>query len=371
MEAEQGRRSMKIFIAATRANVGKTTASLGLLSILGKKGGRYGYMKPVGQHSMCIDGAYVDSDAVLFKEKFSLHDNIADMNPITIPQGFTEAYIQRPSPMALRKKILDAFKRVSRDKDVLLVEGTGHAGVGSVIDFSNAHIAEILRLKAIIIAPGGIGNPIDDIMLNKALFDAKGVEVIGVILNKVKEENLERISDISRRGLHRLGVALLGVVPHCDALSYPCVAQIAEAFKSEIVSNAPRLDNVVENMVIGALPPHEALAYFRRGTLLITPGNRDDIVLAAISSCGFLNRTKKSIAGIVLTCGFTPHRNILRLLRETDIPSIMVREDTFTAATRIDKLIVKTRPNDDKKINELFNLFGKHVDSSKIIKAIS
>ena len=157
----------------------------------------------------------------------------------------------------------------------------------------------------------------------------------------------------------------------CDALSYPCVAQIAEAFRSEIVSNAPRLDNVVENMVIGALPPHEALAYFRRGTLLITPGNRDDIVLAVISSCGFLSRAKKSIAGIVLTCGFTPHRNILRLLRETDIPSIMVREDTFTAATRIDKLIVKTRPHDDKKINELFNLFGKHVDSSKIIKAIS
>ena len=95
---------MKIFIAATRANVGKTTASLGLLSILGKKGGRYGYMKPVGQHSICIDGAYVDSDAVLFKEKFSLHDDIADMNPITIPQGFTEAYIQRPSPMRLGRK---------------------------------------------------------------------------------------------------------------------------------------------------------------------------------------------------------------------------------------------------------------------------
>jgi len=85
----------------------------------------------------------------------------------------------------LIKKIQKAFDRVAWEKDFVLCEGTGHAGVGSVFDLSNAQVAKILGAKVVIVTEGGIGKPIDEVSLNQALFDREGVEVIGVILNKV------------------------------------------------------------------------------------------------------------------------------------------------------------------------------------------
>ena len=84
----------------------------------------------------------------------------------------------------LEDRICRAFDRVSWEKDFTLIEGTGHAGVGSVFDLSNARVAKLLNAKVIIVTPGGIGRPIDEIAMNKALFDRFGVEVVGAILDR-------------------------------------------------------------------------------------------------------------------------------------------------------------------------------------------
>src|SRR5690606_3798376 len=109
-----------------------------------------------------------------------------------------------------------------------LIEGTGHAGVGSVFDLSNARVAKLLNAKAVIVCPGGIGRPIDEIALNKALFDQVGVEVVGAILNKVEEDKMDMIADYAGRGLKRLGVPLLGILPVQPVLARPNLSQIAE-----------------------------------------------------------------------------------------------------------------------------------------------
>src|SRR6202453_4852961 len=213
----------RIFIAATRQNDGKTTTSLGLISALQTYFPRIGYIKPVGQRFVEIEEQKIDEDTVLMDAVYRLNTPLVDMSPIAVEPDFTRKYLQAANNEALVKKIQKAFDRVSWEKDFVLCEGSGHAGVGSVFDLSNARVAKLLGAKVIIVSQGGIGKPIDEIALNQALFEKEGVEVIGVILNKVIGEKLEYITDFARKGLKRKGLDLLGVIPHQRVLSSPTI----------------------------------------------------------------------------------------------------------------------------------------------------
>src|SRR6202041_2913170 len=200
----------RVFIAATRQNDGKTTASLGLIAALQKHFPRVGYIKPVGQRFVEIEEQKIDEDSVLMDAVYSLNCPLLDMSPIAVEPDFTRKYLQSSNNETLVKKILKAFDRVAWEKDFVLCEGSGHAGVGSVFDLSNAQVAKILGAKGIIVSQGGIGKPIDEVYLNQAVFEREGVEVIGVILNKVTPDKLDYVTEFARRGFRRKGVDLLG-----------------------------------------------------------------------------------------------------------------------------------------------------------------
>ena len=117
------------------------------------------------------------------------------MSPIAVEPDFTRKYLQASNNESLVKRIQRAFDRVAWEKDFVLCEGSGHAGVGAVFDLSNAQVAKILGAKVIIVSRGGIGKPIDEVALNQALFEKEGVEIIGVILNKVIPDKLDFVSD--------------------------------------------------------------------------------------------------------------------------------------------------------------------------------
>src|ERR1051325_8911000 len=218
----------RVFIAATRQNDGKTTTSLGLIAALQQHFPRVGYIKPVGQRFVEIAEQKIDEDIVLMDRVYQLNCPLVDMSPIAVEPDFTRKYLQSSNNDTLVRKIQRAFDRVAWEKDFVLCEGSGHAGVGSVFDLSNAQVAKILHAKVIIVSQGGIGKPIDEVALNQALFEKEGVEIIGVILNKVLAEKVEYISDFARRGLKRKGLDLLGVLPHRSILSNPTVELICE-----------------------------------------------------------------------------------------------------------------------------------------------
>src|ERR1041384_6472093 len=216
----------RVFIAATRQNDGKTTTSLGLLAALQKVYPRIGYIKPVGQRFVQVEEEKIDEDTVLMDRVYRLNCPLVDMSPIAVEPDFTRKYLQSSNNEALVKKIQNAFDRVAWEKDFVLCEGSGHAGVGSVFDLSNAQVAKILGAKVIIVTQGGIGRPIDEVSLNQALFEREGVEIIGVILNKVLREKVDYVSEFARRGLKRKGLELLGVLPHEQTLCNPTLELI-------------------------------------------------------------------------------------------------------------------------------------------------
>src|SRR5687767_9086973 len=262
----------RVFIAATRQNDGKTTTSLGLLAALQKFHPRVGYIKPVGQRFVEIAEQKIDEDTVLMDGVYKLNCPLGDMSPIAVEPDFTRKYLQSSNYDALVRKIQKAFDRVAWEKDFVLCEGSGHAGVGSVFDLSNARVAKILGAKVIIVSQGGIGKPIDEVCLNQALFEREGVEIIGVILNKVVQDKVGYISDFARRGLKRKGLELLGVLPHRRMLSSPTLDLIREELNAESLNKAENIHNLVEDVVVGAMGVHNTMSFFKPGVLIITPG---------------------------------------------------------------------------------------------------
>jgi BioD-like phosphotransacetylase family protein len=356
----------RVFIAATRQNDGKTTTSLGLLSALQDVYRRIGYIKPVGQRFVEIEQEKIDEDTILMDRVYRLNCPLVDMSPIAVEPDFTRRYLESANRDALVKRIEKAFDRVAWEKDFVLVEGSGHAGVGSVFDLSNAQVAKILNAKVIIVSQGGIGKPIDEVALNQALFEKEGVEIIGVILNKVIPEKTQFVCDFARRGLKRKGLDLLGVIPHQHMLSSPTLNLIHEEFDAEMLNNSAQLQNLVDDVVVGAMGVQNAIPFFKPGVLLITPGDREDIVMAAATASGKNAR----LAGIVLTGNLRPGKSVLKVIQDMQFPVLLARDDSYEVASKVHDMIVKTRPDDTEKIRLIRNLIAEHVDVQKVLEKL-
>ena len=310
----------------------------------------------------------IDEDTVLMDSVYRLNCPLVDMSPIAVEPDFTRRYLQSSNNEALVAKIQNAFDRVAWEKDFVLCEGTGHAGVGSVFDLSNAQVARILGAKVIIVTQGGIGRPIDEVTLNHALFAKEGVEIIGVIINKVIGAKLDYVSDFARRGFKRKGLELLGVLPHERLLPKPTMDLIREELDAEVLSAPEQLRNLVEDVVVGAMSPQNAISYFKRGALLITPGDREDLIIAA--GTALAGKKVERLAGIVLTGNLRPSPSALKVIQEMSIPVLLTAQDSYEVASDVHDLTVKTRPADAEKILLIRDLIAKNVNLGKILEAL-
>jgi hypothetical protein len=360
----------KIFIAATKQNDGKTTVSLGLIYNFQSRFKKVGFIKPIGQRYLEEEGLKIDEDSILIEEVCGIKCGLKDMSPIAVEKGFTEKYIDRPDKKMITSQIKSAFNRVSRNQQLVVIEGTGHAGVGSVFDHSNAAVAKLLGSRVIIISSGGIGRPIDEIVLNKSLFDECGVKVLGVVINKVLPEKFDKINRLVRRGLERKGIDVLGVVPYNPILASPTLEQIYEETKFDVLCGKDHLERYVSSVIVGAMQPQEAAKYLIDDSLLITPGDRQDNILMALSQFRDRETKKLKVAGIVLSGGIIPDKSTMDSLQKAGLPVLLSKSDTYTVAMSIHDLTVKIRPRDTAKINLAVKMIKHNVDLAKILKGI-
>jgi len=357
-----------VFLSAIHQNTGKTTIALGLYKILKDKKLKAAFMKPVGQQFVTVKQGNIDKDTYLIGKVYHCWQKFKDMSPITLARGYTEQYIFHPEKEKLEGQILSAFKNVSHGKDVVIIEGTGHSGVGAVIDFSNADVAGLLGSKVIIISEGGIGKTIDEIILNKALFDLKGVAVLGVIVNKVLPEKYNKIKRIVGQGLKNKNIRLLGVIPQDNILSSPTVEQVMNQLDLKLLCGKKKLSNHVLHTIVAAMEPHNMITYLRDGTLVITSGDRVDNILVTISSHLMGAGKKLKIAGIILTGGLLPNPTIVDLLKKSQIPILLSGSDTYSVAAKIETFTCKIQKTDKDKIEEATRLVKKYIDVNTILK---
>ena len=366
-----------LYLAATGQNRGKTTTSLGLLDIFLREGLRTGFMKPVGQRTVVDEsGVPADEDAVLVKAVYDLREPMAAMSPVHIPRGFTKAYIAGEVVEDLGARIVDAHATFVADKDVLLIEGTGHAGVGAVIGLSNAVVAALLRAPAVIVSEGGVGRPIDEIVLNASHFAAHGVAVAGAIVNKVDVDAQPGIATILERGLARHGIPLLGVIPYRPILSNPTLSMIVGGTGAELLNAGPDLDLVIGGISVAAMEPHHVLQHVIGRRIVIVAGDREDVIVALSRAhraemrrpAVIRGEAEPATVGFVLS-GYRPRPAVVDEIRRAELFACFLDEDTYMVASDVHDLLVKTHASDRGKIEMIKSIVAASLDAERMLAA--
>jgi len=297
-----------LFIAATRQHVGKTSVSLALISGLSKRFGKVGFIKPVGQQHITISDSEqgqvrVDKDVQLMKEYFQLdHLSYPDMSPVLVPRDYTKAFIDGQIAKAAQEEaITRGVEAVGRSSDIILCEGTGHVGVGSIIGLSNADVAAQVDADVVLVANGGIGSAFDELELNRLVLESKGVRLRGVVLNKVMPDKVEMIRDYFGRAIRdRWGVPLLGVVPDLPFLGKSTLSDLEKLLGAELIAGQRYREHHYGTADLSCVT--NAVRRFLRKTnfrqragerrpLFVTHVTRDDVLL------GYLAYYKRTAGG--------------------------------------------------------------------------
>jgi hypothetical protein len=366
-----------LYLAATGQNRGKTTTSLGLLDLFLGEGLRTAFMKPVGQRTVVDEsGIPADEDAVLMKAVYDLREPMTAMSPVHIPRGFTKAYIAGEVVEDLGARIVDAHATFAVDKDVLLIEGTGHAGVGAVIGLSNAVVAGLLRAPAVIVSEGGVGRPIDELVLNASHFAAHGVAVAGAIVNKVNVDAQPGIATILERGLARHGIPLLGVIPYRPILSNPSLAMILEGIRADLINAGPDLDLIIGGISVAAMEPHHVLQHVVGRRIVIVAGDREDVIVALSRAhraemrrpAVIRGEAEPATVGFVLS-GYRPRPAVIDEVRRADLFACFLDEDTYMVASDVHDLLVKTHASDRGKIEMIKSIVAASLDVERMLAA--
>jgi len=185
----------------------------------------------------------------------------------------------------------------------------------------------------------------------------------------VLPSKFEKINRLVRSGLEKKGISVLGVLPYDPMLSRPTFEQIIEDHDFEVICGKEYLDLPISRIIVAAMEPDDAIKYIVEGSLMITPGDRRDMIKAALG-CFCADNRRLKISGIVLTGGINPDQGLLNLLQKAQIPVLMASEDTYDVATRLHDFTVKLRPRDKDKIEAVVKLVKDNVDLRKILKGM-
>jgi BioD-like phosphotransacetylase family protein len=191
------------------------------------------------------------------------------------------------------------------------------------------------------------------------------VEIIGVILNKVMKQKIEYITEFARKGLERRGLHLLGVIPHQRMLSSPTMELIKDALEVTQLNASNEIHNIIDNVVVAAMSAPNARKYFKPGSLMIVPADREDLIEAAAAPGEAGLPTK--LSGMILTDDLTPSSRVMDIIRGMSYPVFLTSQNSYQVASTVHDLIVKTRPGDAAKIALIRDLVKAHVNVGEIV----
>lgn len=356
-----------LYVAATSQHVGKTTSTLGLAASFKKEGINTGYCKPVGQMHVKIKDSVVDKDAVLFADLLKLDIEPSVHSPVILGKGATAKYLDNPGAVDLKQSVLYAREQLEKVHEAVIYEGTGHPGVGSVADVSNAEVAQLLNAQVVMVVEGGIGSSIDKLNMSLALFREHNVPIMGVIVNKVIPTKMEMVEKYIKMWLDKKDLRLLGVVPYDNTLAYPLVWTIAKSIDGVIEYHNEKGFNKVEQILAGSLVDLDSLKKSTDNLLVVSSRAMDDAIhrIMEISEAEGFEDTP--LCGVVIT-GKDPITEVcLEYIKKFSLPTIRTELDTYGTVIKISKLEVKINRRTPWKISKAIELINDHVDIAKMV----
>ncbi len=362
----------RIYVAATSQHVGKTTSTLGIVAAIQELGVDVGYCKPLGQEFVDLGDLKVDKDALLFSKVMNFDLSAELHSPVILGRGVTTSYLRNPGNYDYPTQVLYAAKELQGMHQVVVYEGTGHPGVGSVVDLSNAQVAKMLNSAVIMVVEGGIGNTIDRLNANLSLFREHQVPIAGVIINKVLPDKLDRVRDLVGLKLKQWDIPLLGVLPYDKTLANPIMEGIRLAVDGVIIMNGHNLDNKIENIVSGSLIEKKEFDDLMNVLLIVSHRRLESAIQALID----IDRTRPEqdlkLAGIIVNGEndfmqelqrSVPHQDYIMM---NEVPLIATQLDSYGSALRISQMEVKINTRTPWKSRRAIELIKEHVDLSEL-----
>jgi dethiobiotin synthetase len=363
----------KIYVAATSQHVGKTTCTLGLTAALKHRGLNVGYCKPVGQEFVDLGDLKVDKDALLFSTIMGFILNPALHSPVIVGAGLTKAFLENPAAYNFPQQILYAANSLRAANDVLVMEGTGHPGVGSVIDMSNADVARLTGAGLVMVVEGGIGSTIDELNVNLALFREQEVPVLGVIVNKVLPAKMEQVKYFVGKKLDKYQIPLLGALPFDKTLTHPIMDTILKAIRGTVVFHEDQLDNRIEHIVSGALVERGEFEAQHHHLVIVHHQGLDDTIAIFEAFASQHQMQGSPLSGIIIhgNGDFLPafYQKFSRkdYIDQHRIPVIATTLDTYGAALKIGKIEVKINTRTLWKADRAVDLFEQYVNIDPLL----
>ncbi len=311
---------------------GKTVLSYGLIKKFLNEGIKATYFKPISiARKRLPSGKYVDTDVIALREALNLSEPIELLSPITISDRYLEL---RNRAKDVRTMIEDAFKKISEGKDVVVIESPGMPELLSAIDCSVPSLAKSFGSKVVFVVNckslTSIDSIIDKVLLYEDYMEKHGYKIHGVIFNSVPIPYLERVREFIVPSIEEIGIKSYGIITEKVSLIAPTVKDIAEALGAEVLEGHNNLNNIVEDILVGAMSPESAMRWFRRAVnaAIVTGGDRTDLIMVALE-------TKPSV--VILTGNLYPSIRVLIKAREMGIPILLVPYDTYTTITRLEE----------------------------------
>ncbi|WP_339841675.1 phosphate acetyltransferase [uncultured Maribacter sp.] len=355
--------SKAIYIVTTEPNSGKSIVSLGLMQLLLGKTAKVGYFRPIIDD---VPNGKIDNHIDTVLSYFNV-----DMKP-------EEAYAYtRSQVVQLKNKdkddeivghIIHKYKTIENRFDFVLVEGTDFSGEGAIIEWDiNVLIAKNLGIPAIILASGK-NKTLDELLGNLYMaydsFMEKGVEVLLIIANKVKPENLDIVTNGLKEKLPNN--VLVGTIPINNVLGSPTVKEFAQELDAKILFGEDYINNQVGGFSVGAMQLRNYLTHLKKDSLVITPGDRADIILGALQAN--ISTNYPNLSGIVLTGGLIPEESIIKLIEGLSdiIPILSVAGGTFSVTNKIGTIRPRIYADNTEKIITSIQEFEKYVPTKEL-----
>lgn len=356
----------KIFIGATGQNCGKTTISLSLMHLARRKYGRVGFMKPIGPKCIEFNGHVVDKDAAMFAAVFDVEDDVTLMSPMTIAAGTTRRFLNGDIDIAKPlQSILAACAELERKYDFLIIEGAGHSGVGSVVGANNARVAAMLDAPVLLVTGGGIGNVIDSVELNLALYEREKANVKAIMANKLVAEKRDNAMNYLKKAFAASGLLVTSAFDYSPTLADPTLLHVANFLGQPLQGDSSEQSRICHTIQLGAASSQRVIDNLEVSTLLIVTSSRDELMVTA-SSLHHIPEFKKRLAGLVIG-GHAPISNITqRILDDSDIPYIRVEETSSEIFYRLREHVSKIGPEDQEKIALINSIAERYIDFEAI-----
>uniref|UniRef100_UPI0032167801 phosphate acetyltransferase n=1 Tax=uncultured Draconibacterium sp. TaxID=1573823 RepID=UPI0032167801 len=353
-----------IYITNTERRTGRSLVALGVLKVLLSKVSKVGYFRPIindyphGVHDNHIETmlSYFNLD-MDYKEAY----------------GFTMSQVVKYKNLGQEARLIDQiiaqYKALEEKYDVVLVEGSDFSGKGIAIEFDlSVEIAKNLSIPTILVSSAQnkeVKDAVANIDLAVKTYAEGDVKVQAVFMNRVPEGDC----DLMKEELSKVIPAEtnIEIIPEIKKLSSPTIQEIYEEIGGKILLGENLMCKQADRYDVGAMQLRNYLDRVEENSLIITPGDRSDIILGALQANSSSNYP--NIAGIVVTGGIAPEKQILKLIEGLPniVPIILIDDVTFTAANKIANVKPKIRPGITRKIDLSISTFEKYVDSEFLI----